>query len=64
MVMSLKLKKIKIKLIMGQPEFAGYYTIHARQIYEPRGSCFLLAFVYSFHDVLNQNKDNKTAPVE
>ena len=26
--------------------------------------CFLLALVYSFDDVLNQNKDNKTAPVE
>ena len=30
----------------------------------PRGSCFLLSLVYSFHDVLNQNKDNKTSPVE
>lgn len=74
MVMSLRLKKIKIKprvklnnkiYVHGrQPEFAGYYTIHAQQIYEPRASCFLLALVYSFDDVLNQNKDNKTAPVE
>lgn len=49
---------------MDLPEFVATLTIHAHQIYEPRGCCFLPALVYSFHDVLNQNKDNKTAPVE
>ena len=73
MVTSLKLKKIKIqprvKLnkqhihVWANPSLLAT-TIHARQIYKPRGSCFLLALAYSFHDVLTQNKDIKTAPLE
>ena len=69
----LKLKEIKIqprvKLnkqhihVWANPSLL-VTAVHARQIYKPRGSCFLPTFVYSFDDVLNQNKAIKTAPLE
>ena len=46
---------------MGQPESAGYYTIHSQQIYDLGDFSFYYPLSILF---MNQNKENKTAPVE